>query len=248
MGLTRTLLLGLVSAIAWSSGLADAAERRTFRPDGPGPFPAIVFVSGCSGFAPSVAPNAYTSAAERFRKDGYLVVFVDYLAARGLTTCSISTIPHEVAARDVMTAVGELRAQSSVRRDAITVIGWSYGGGVAMAALETLPAGQPAPFRTVLFYPDCRGRKPWPALADVLVLFGGKDTVAPPYRCVDALATAPAQDRIIQKTYGPAFHAFDAEELPAERQYPFGTIGYHKDSATAAWAEIDGFLKASRDK
>ena len=251
MGLTMMprLFAGLfmLATMTWAA-VASTADYRTFRPDGDGPFPAIVFVSGCSGFAPSVAPNSYTSAAERFRKDGFLVIFVDYLGARGLKACSITTIPHEEAARDIAAAVASLRAQPSVRADAITVIGWSYGGGVVMAALAALPAGQPSAFRTVLFYPDCRGRKPWTTAADVLVLLGGKDDVAPPALCREALAKSAAPERIDQKMYAPALHAFDADELPAQTRYPFGIIGYHKESATVAWAEIDRFLRAGATK
>src|SRR5215831_7095890 len=55
---------------------------RTYRPSGAGPFPALLFVSGCSGFAPSIAPQAYTRAAESWLSRGYVVVFVDYLAAQ----------------------------------------------------------------------------------------------------------------------------------------------------------------------
>ena len=243
------LYAALLASVAMSWVVAaSAAEYRTFRPDGDGPFPALVFVSGCSVFAPSVAPNAYTSAAERFRKEGFFVIFVDYLGTRGLKQCSLTTIPHEEAARDVVAAVAELRTRPFVRADAITVIGWSYGGGVAMAGLSSLPADQPPPFRAILFYPDCRGRKPWTAPAAVLALLAGKDDVAPPDRCRDALTKSAAPERITQKTYAPALHAFDAEELPAQTRYPSGTIGYHKESASAAWAEIDRFLKESPTK
>ena len=38
---------------------------RMFRPDGPGPHPAVVFVSGCSGFKPMFAPNAYVHPTEQ---------------------------------------------------------------------------------------------------------------------------------------------------------------------------------------
>jgi dienelactone hydrolase len=83
---------GLValSLLLWSSsGSARAVDRfRTVKPDGAGPFPAVLFVSGCSGFAPSFAPSAYERPAERLRTAGYVVTYVDYLAARGLKTCA----------------------------------------------------------------------------------------------------------------------------------------------------------------
>ena len=114
-------------------------------------------------------------------------------------------------------------------------------------ALGALPAGEgAAPFRVVLLYPDCRGRKAWKVPADVLVIFGGRDDVAPPGYCRDALAGAAAPERVATHTYAPALHAFDVDELPERASHPAGTIGYHKESARAAWIEIERFLKAGR--
>ena len=68
-------VLALASVVLGASGPARAqsADYRMFRPDGPGPHPAIVFASGCSGFAPSMAPKAYERTAEQFRSQGYVV-------------------------------------------------------------------------------------------------------------------------------------------------------------------------------
>ena len=87
--------LALGQLVALPAAADDAAARRqalepyfrNYRPSGAGPFPAILMVSGCSGFTPSIAPQVYTRAAERWRSKGYVVVFVDYLSARGLPNC-----------------------------------------------------------------------------------------------------------------------------------------------------------------
>src|SRR5437660_707507 len=52
---------------------------RDYQPNSAGPFPAILLVSGCGGFAPRAAPQIYTDMAEGWRAKGYVVVFVDYL-------------------------------------------------------------------------------------------------------------------------------------------------------------------------
>ena len=49
---------------------AQTPEYRTFQPHGAGPYPAVVFASGCSGFAPSVAPKAYERTAGQLRAQG----------------------------------------------------------------------------------------------------------------------------------------------------------------------------------
>jgi dienelactone hydrolase len=94
-----------------SSSLAQTADGgyRTFRTDGPGPHPAIVFVSGCSGFTPAVAPGAYERVAAQLRAHGYLVIFADYLGRRGLTSCAGAPITHADAAKDIVAAAAWLK-------------------------------------------------------------------------------------------------------------------------------------------
>ena len=125
--------------LALSSGLAQTTEGgyRTFRPDGPAPYPAVIFVSGCSGFTPSFAPRAYERIAEQFQTQGYLVVFADYLGRRGLTSCAGASITHADAAKDVIAVAAWLKVQPSVDPARITVLGWSYGGGAALVAPYT---------------------------------------------------------------------------------------------------------------
>src|SRR5215472_10986692 len=88
---------------------------RTHRPSGVGPFPALLFVSGCSGFAPSIAPQAYARAAESWLSRGYVVVFVDYLAARHLATCRSSAMLTLVEiGKDILAVASYLRTQSFI--------------------------------------------------------------------------------------------------------------------------------------
>lgn len=244
--------LGVVvvaTALLAAPAPARAADREMLRPDGAAPYPTVLFVSGCSGFAPGLSPKYYRTAAERFRAAGYLVVFVDYLTPRKLANCAAPPgVTHAAAAGDVMTALREVVDGGLARRDEITAIGWSYGGGILIAALEALPPASAAPFRAVLFYPDCRRRGPWRVPTDMLVLFGGKDTVAKPAHCDGALKTAAEPTRIRVQTYPDGLHAFDIEELPPRVEYPFGTIGYDPASGAAAWAEVRTFMKNERLK
>jgi dienelactone hydrolase len=38
-------------------------------------------------------------------------------------------------------------------------------------------------------------------------------------------------------------HGFDGDELPPAMRYPAGTLGHHPESAAAAWAEVERFLR-----
>lgn len=111
---------------------------KTFRPDGPGHHPAVVFLPGCSGFAPSQAPKHYERVAEQFRGKGYVVIFTDYMGRCGLT--NRMGVTHSEAAKDQVAAAVWLKSQPSIDPARITALGWSYGGGaVPVRSTSTTP-------------------------------------------------------------------------------------------------------------
>ena len=144
------------------------AKYRIFRPDTPGPHPAVALLSGCDGFTPQTAPAVYERRAEHLRALGHVVIFVDYLGRRGLKTCA-GPITHDEAARDLMSAVAWLRSQAAVDPRRITAMGWSYGGRAVLAALTRRTGGPAAFSRAVVYYPDCRALQPWKATIPVLM-------------------------------------------------------------------------------
>ncbi len=229
----------------WST-LTEAldATYRTFRPDGPGPYPAVALVSGCDGLAPARSPALYERRAERLRALGHVVVFVDYLGSRGLTSCA-GSVTHDDAARDLLAASAWLRSQPAVDRSRITAMGWSYGGRAVLVALARPPEGDLPFTRAVVHYPDCRGLQPWKRPVPVLMLLGGDDDMTPARLCQEVAARPglPAAVKIV--VYPGALHAFDVPELPARMRYGFATIGYNPSATAAAQKEIDRFL-ASR--
>ena len=142
--ITARICLGFLlgAIVAMTAAAADdlAARRkalepyfRMYRPDGSGPIPAVLFVSGCLGFGPTTAPRSYTSLAEDWKAKGYAVVFVDYLAARGTDRCSGTTT--EDVGKDVLAVASYLRTQPFIDPKRISAIGWSLGGG---GVLDTL--------------------------------------------------------------------------------------------------------------
>ncbi len=145
--------------LVWAStSFAQAPDGgyRVFRPDGAGPHPAIAFVSGCSGFAPVIAPKAYERVAEKLRGDGYIVRFVDYLGRRGARNCSRGLITEDDAAKDLVAAVTWPRWQPAVDKARISALGWSYGGGAVLVALAENTEEQLGISRAVVYYPICR--------------------------------------------------------------------------------------------
>jgi dienelactone hydrolase len=221
------------------------AKYRTFRPDIPGPYPAVALVSGCDGLAPPMAPAVYERRAEHLRTLGHLAIFVDYLGRRGLKTCA-GSITHADAARDLVSATAWLRSRPTVDGSRITAMGWSYGARAVLVALAGHTGSQLGFSRAVVYYPDCRALEPWKPAVPVLMLLGGDDDMTPATLCQEAVKGmgAPATVKIV--VYAGARHGFDVPELPAKMRYGFGTIGYHPQAAAAARQEVEQFLRAGR--
>lgn len=235
-------LLGLLAG----PGLAGAQDGpyRTFRPAGPGPFPTLLFVSGCSGFAPAVSPKAYERFAEAFTAQGSAVLFVDYLGRRNLKSCARAPITHAMGAMDLLDAATYVRSQAWADPGRITAMGWSWGGGIVLVALMEYAAPELGFGRAIVYYPDCRPVRPWKTAIPVLMLIGGEDEVAPGKACIEAAKRHPSPETVKVRVYPGAHHGFDVAELPAKTRYEFGTIGYHAAAAAAAAEEVRAFLKA----
>jgi dienelactone hydrolase len=236
--------------VIWASTVfAQPADGgyRVFRPDGAGPHPAIAFLSGCNGFAPAVAPKAYERAAEIFRGQGFIVLFVDYVGRRGVENCSRGPITQGDAAKDLVAAVTWLRSQPSVDQARISALGWSYGGGAVLVALADYAEEELGISRAVVFYPYCDAVRPWTVATPVLMLLAGDDEVAPSEPCQAAVRKSAIPGAVKSVTYHGALHTFDLFELPAETRGPAGgMVGYNHRAAAAAWAEAQRFLRPSR--
>jgi dienelactone hydrolase len=250
--MTRRRLCRAVSILAAALGLVGCApdlatlqkrlepHYRIQRPQSSGPSPAVLLVPGCEG----IVPARVQMAGELVRR-GYIVVFVDYLAARGLqTACAGEVTPAEVA-RDIGAVSAYLRTLPAVRSRAVAAIGWSLGGS---GVLATLPGAewerQPALDAAVAFYPVCRGLQRWRATIPTLVLLAGLDDIAPPASCEDLVGRSPGRNQVL--TFPDARHSFDMPDLPASapsRAFPGRTVGFHAEAARQAWGEVLAHLQ-----
>lgn len=222
--------------------ISAAEPFRVFVPSGEGLHPAVLLVSGCSGFVAMNGVNLYEERAAELQAAGYFVVFVDYLGRRNLENCR-SQMSFAQVGKDILEAAAWARAQPGVDGARISAIGWSYGGGGIIAALAAMPPGTPPLAKMVLYYPACREALPWSVTGvSVLMRLGAIDEVAPPALC-DPVVKAASPDSLRAITYPDARHAFDLRSLPERAQYQFGTIGYNAEAANRSWATTIEFLK-----
>jgi dienelactone hydrolase len=228
----------LVSSLSGHATFA-ADPYRMLSPSGAAPHPAVLLVPGCSRFAAVYDVNLYDERARELQAAGYAVVFVDYLGL--FDNCA--HISYAQVGEDILEAVTWVRVQPGVDPDRISVIGWSYGGGGVLAALRAMPPGPPIIAKAVTYYPDCRGEKPWSATGiSALMLMGAIDDVARPALCDTVVKEAPL-NRIRTIVYPNARHSFDMRSLPDRAEYPFGTLGYNAEAATASWVTVLDFLR-----
>src|ERR1700738_1227549 len=124
------------------------------RPEGAGPFPAVVLLHSCNGNGQKLDERWGRQIAPW----GYVTLTVDSFGPRGIDeTCGNGT-PADMAF-DAYRALDFLVRQGSVDPDRIAVLGFSQGGWLALSSVEEGIVEQSSPnkFRAAAaFYPNCR--------------------------------------------------------------------------------------------
>ena len=235
LGLAVSLLACASEAVVQSTSTAQPAGR-LYRPEGNGPFPAIVLLPACGGLGGYVFAQA-----ELLKADGYVAFAVDTLSPRRATDlCLKGRHTVDDVAGDAFQALAYLRALPFVDRDRIGVMGWSHGAMAALTAISTQPRS--GAFQVaVAFYPDCAYFSGNTAIP-VLLLLGERDDWTPPGECVKTAARLQQQGRaVIYKVYPGAHHGFDQfrSQTVTYRGY---TLGYDPVATADARASIRAFL------
>jgi dienelactone hydrolase len=126
-------------------GAAETIPATILKPDGSGPFPAIVMLHDCSGLGPrsSGAPRRW---ADFLAGQGYVIIVPDSFSTRGfpegicaapLDTPAEKLRPTELIQRmyDAYAALAFLRAQPFVDGAHVGVMGGSHGGSSTLSAM-----------------------------------------------------------------------------------------------------------------
>ena len=198
------------------------------KPEGAGPFPAIVMLHDCSGLGErsSGAPRRW---AKELVRQGYVIAIPDSFSTRGHAggVCvdpspSRNDVSPLRRVPDAYEALAYLRALPYVDGQRIGVMGGSHGGATTLATVGSFPI-DPSTLAeqkrhgfvaAIALYPGCapyqRRAPAYQPVAPLLILIGERDDWTPAAPCVELIGAANravAQPSI--KVYPGAHHAFD---------------------------------------
>jgi dienelactone hydrolase len=267
--LTALMLASLLSGCAGrvsfpnlTPGTPTEITATLVKPEGPGPFPAVVQLHGCGGL------EAQSYRWARWLADrGYVALVVDSFGPRGVAgDCRSGPDEPPITARfdDAFGALRYLQAQPFVIADRVAAIGWSQGGVYSMAVING-PSLERARRRGVKLPPvgfaagigvypgGCFSLVNEQVIRPLLVLIGGADDWTPAAKCkemVDAMRSRGATATIV--IYPGAYHYFDVEGQKLEvlpdvenESRPGGhgaTVSYQTAAAADAYRQVEAFL------
>lgn len=234
---------------SFKSAPVDSKDSATIRghiskPEGNGPFPAVIIAHGCFG----VEENQF-EWAKRLNGWGYVTVIVDSFSPREVkSVCTApSRVSPETRAYDLYGAAAYLRRQPFVNPQKIGLIGFSHGGWTALyAAQSKFPAkAKEASLQAVIaYYPWC----PWLGLKEtktpLLVLMGKEDDWTPLRKC-EKLLSGQKKDYKNQMSliaYDHAHHAFDDSSRNTPSEFDGHVLAFNSEAAERSINESKAFF------
>jgi dienelactone hydrolase len=235
MRLIVALLAATAVAGATVAGAAEPVEIADgtatlrsvlYRPEGAGPFPAVVALHGCGGLINSSGKvvTRFADWGDRLAARGMAVLFPDSFGSRGLSAqCRVRERRVRSARERVADANAArrwLQGQDWSIKDRVSLMGWSNGGIAALWATRPRAAprdGSPDFRSAVAFYPGCRrlGEAAWSTRIPTLIMIGRADDWTPAAACEQMVAGARGRSaRATLITYPGAYHEFDRPNYP----------------------------------
>lgn len=199
-----------------SFGAFTNVSNKVLKPQGDGPFPAVVLIHTSGGLK-----NGHVKRdAQKLVEKGYVALVLDSMGPRGVNVITESTraLYPPAGVKDAYIALDFLKSQSYVDKNRIYEAGYSWGGFVATllgSPLLAQAAGATDRFKaSVSFYSTCVVNKSNLVLADtdkpVLMLIAGDDRENPHGTCLQDLDAYRAKGMPIESfVYEKASHGWD---------------------------------------
>ena len=229
LGLAACQTLGTVTPIATDETVTPLTSWLA-KPEGDGPFPAVVLAHGCSGLERNTAYRTVWRGLGRhaalLNENGYVTLILDSFGPRRITDgCQTGGKYYSLQVNDAHAALDHLASLPFVDSDRIGLVGLSLGGGTALRLAlrgythHRTASGQETYAALVAYYPWCEAAWAFSLDRPVLILIGADDNWTPAPRCIalDALAGKAIDRPDLELTVYPnAHHSFD---LPMQGPY-----------------------------
>jgi carboxymethylenebutenolidase len=219
--------------VIFKSG-TDNVAAFLVKPDGAGPFPAVIVLHEWWGLDGWIKDQARSLA-----KEGYAALAVDLY--RGKVTASqeeahqlMMGTPIDRQTRDMKAAFAWLAARKDVVKSRIASLGFCMGGRNSF----TMAIEEPTLAAAIIYYgaPPTEPASIAKIKAPMLGNFGGDDEGPSPAQAKEFEAAAKKAGKTFDlKVYSGAPHAFANPSNPWK--------GYRKDAANDAWMRTTGFLR-----
>ena len=178
-----------------SGGLirGDHIQGYLAKPDGAGPFPAVVVLHGCAGMHDTTKQKL----VDELVAWGYVILLVDSYATRGIDhACTSGAFATFLVRRpDAYGALVFLARQTFVDPRRVAAVGFSAGARVTLSVAETnafeqfVPPGSNLRFgAAAAFYPPCRQAMARPGIP-TLIFIGALDDWTPAADCTNKIAS-----------------------------------------------------------
>jgi dienelactone hydrolase len=237
-----------VTAIPVNDPAIKAIGGALFKPPGAGPFPAVVYMQGCSGIDGPLLRAVNKTTTDHLLAKGVAILIVDPFTPRkesGGVCANLGdrekAIPYfSRGSNDILGALKVLEAMPDIDTKHIFLQGYSYGAIASLFATETKNSANHAKVAGVIaYYPFCYdGVDP---SVPVLVLIGEKDDWTPAAKC----QAVKGKTNFEVVVYPGATHVFNE---PSEKPRDF--LGHHlvyDEKATQdALQRADAFMAAHK--
>jgi dienelactone hydrolase len=224
----------------------DRIQGYLAKPDGAGPFPAVIGLHGCAGMHDTTKQRL----VDQLVGWGYVVLLVDSYATRGIDhACTSNAFATFVKRRpDAYGAIVFLARQTYVDPQRIAAVGFSAGAWVTLFAAETnsfelfVPASNLRLRAAVAFNPPCQAAGARPGIP-TLILVGALDDWTPAADCSSKIASwgndGPPVELVV---YPGVYHGFYYSYLQPGRTLFGHWLEFNGEAADNADQRLHQFL------
>ncbi len=233
-----------VSGAALSPG--DRIQGYLAKPDGAGPFPAVIVLHGCAGMHDTTKQKL----VDELVAWGYVILLVDSYATRRIDhACTSSALAMFFRRRpDAYGALVFLAGQTFVDPHRVAAVGFSAGGWVTLSVAETNAFelfDPPSNLRfraAAAFNPPCREAAARPGIP-TLIFVGALDDWTPAADCSNKIASwgndGPPVELVV---YPGAHHGFYYPHLQPGMTLFDHWVEYNGEAADNASHRLHQFL------